>query len=196
MAITNDALDSGKVFLTNLKYMKVIPYTDETGDTLGTKSFTFDTLLADSVSVQQDDNTVNSRDSETKDEPALENTVLGSYQIAATSLDVQDKILSAMMGWVTGSTDTTVSYAPTSYRPLYCMIIFAFNSTVKCIVAPKVKLNTKLVVASLKTSSGQIDIAGTAYAGKLTVDSAEIETPLASVPDDKLNTVIPELAGA
>ena len=196
MAITNDALDSGKVLLTNLKYMKVIPYTDETGDTLGTKSFTFDTLLADSVSVQQDDNTVNSRDSETKDEPALENTVLGSYQIAATSLDVQDKILAAMMGWVTGTTDTTVSYAPTSYRPLYCMIIFAFNSTDKCIVAPKVKLNTKLVVASLKTSSGQIDIAGTAYAGKLTVDSAAVETPLASVSDDKLTTVIPALAGA
>lgn len=193
MAITNDALDSGKVFLTNLKYMKVIPYTDETGDTLGTKSFTFDTLLADSVSVQQDDNTVNSRDSETKDEPALENTVLGSYQIAATSLDVQDKILSAMMGWVTGTTDTTVSYAPTSYRPLYCMIIFAFNSTDKCIVAPKVKLNTKLVVASLKTSSGQIDIAGTAYAGKLTVDSVSVETPLASVSDNKLETVIPSL---
>lgn len=193
MAITNDALDSGKVLLTNLKYMKVIPYTDETGDTLGTKSFTFDTLLADSVSVQQDDNTVNSRDSETKDEPALENTVLGSYQIAATSLDVQDKILAAMMGWVTGTTDTTVSYAPTSYRPLYCMIIFAFNSTDKCIVAPKVKLNTKLVVASLKTSSGQIDIAGTAYAGKLTVDSASVETPLASVSDDKLKTVIPSL---
>lgn len=195
MAITNDALDSGKVFLTNLKYMKVIPYTDETGDTLGTKSFTFDTLLADSVSVQQDDNTVNSRDSETKDEPALENTVLGSYQIAATSLDVQDKILTAMMGWVTGTTDTTVSYAPTSYRPLYCMIIFAFNSTDKCIVAPKVKLNTKLVVASLKTSSGQIDIAGTAYAGKLTIDSTTVETPLASVSDDKLETVIPALAG-
>ena len=194
MAITNDALDSGKVLLTNLKYMKVIPYTDETGDTLGTKSFTFDTLLADSVSVQQDDNTVNSRDSETKDEPALENTILGKYQVAATSLDVQDKILEAMMSWVVGTTDTTVSYAPTSYKPKWCMIIFAFNSTNKCFVAPKVKLNSKVVIASLKTSSGQIDIAGTAYAGKLTIDSTTVETPLASVPDDKLETVVPALA--
>ena len=195
MAITNDDLSTGKVVLTNLKYMKVIPYTDDSGDTLGTESFTFDTLLADSVSVQQDDNTVNSRDSETKDEPALENTVLGSYQIAATSLDVQDKILEAMMGWTMGANDTTVAYAPTSYKPLYCMIIFAFNSTDKCFVAPKVKLNTKIVIASLKTSSGQIDIAGTAYAGKLTIDSAAVETPLASVPADKLSTVVPELAG-
>lgn len=193
MAITNDALDSGKVTLTNLKYMKVIPYTDDSGDTLGTKSFTFDTLLADSVSVQQDDNTVNSRDSETKDEPALENTVLGKYQIAATSLDVQDKILEAMMSWVVGTTDTTVSYAPTSYKPKWCMFIFAFNSTNKCFVAPKVKLNSKVVIASLKTSSGQIDIAGTAYAGKLTIDSTTVETPLASVSDDKLETVVPSL---
>lgn len=194
MAITNDALTTGKVTLTNLKYMKVIPYTDESGDTLGDKSFTFDTLLADSVSVQQDDNTVNSRDSETKDEPALENTVLGSYQIAATSLDVQDKILEAMMGWTIGTTDTTVAYAPSSYRPLWCMIIFAFNSTNKCFVAPKVKLNTKIVIASLKTSSGELQIAGTAYAGTLTVDSTPIETPLASVTEDKLETVVPSLA--
>lgn len=194
MAITNDALDSGKVFLTNLKYMKVIPYTDDSGDTLGSESFTFDTLLADSVSVQQDDNTVNSRDSETKDEPALENTILGKYQVAATSLDVQDKILEAMMSWVVGTTDTTVSYAPTSYKPKWCMIIFAFNSTDKCFVAPKVKLNSKIVIASLKTSSGQIDIAGTAYAGKLTIDSTTVETPLASVPDGKLTTVVPALA--
>ena len=196
MAITNDALTTGKVVLTNLKYMKVIPYTDDSGDTLGTKSFTFDTLLADSVSVQQDDNTVNSRDSETKDEPALENTILGKYQVAATSLDVQDKILEAMMSWVIGTTDTTVAYAPTAYKPKWCMIIFAFNSTDKCFVAPKVKLNSKIVIASLKTSSGELQIAGTAYAGKLTIDSTSVETPLASVPDDKLTTVVPALAGA
>lgn len=196
MAITNDALTTGKVVLTNLKYMKVIPYTDDSGDTLGTESFTFDTLLADSVSVQQDDNTVNSRDSETKDEPALENTVLGKYQIAATSLDVQDKILEAMMSWVIGTTDTTVAYAPTAYKPKWCMIIFAFNSTDKCFIAPKVKLNSKIVIASLKTSSGELQIAGTAYAGKLTIDSTSVETPLASVPDDKLTTVVPALAGA
>lgn len=194
MAITNDALTTGKVVLTNLKYMKVIPYTDDSGDTLGTESFTFDTLLADSVSVQQDDNTVNSRDSETKDEPALENTVLGKYQIAATSLDVQDKILEAMMSWVIGTTDTTVAYAPTAYKPKWCMIIFAFNSTDKCFVAPKVKLNSKIVIASLKTSSGELQIAGTAYAGKLTIDSTSVETPLASVPDNKLTTVVPALA--
>ena len=194
MAITNDELTTGKVVLTNLKYMKVIPYTDDSGDTLGTKSFTFDTLLADSVSVQQDDNTVNSRDSETKDEPALENTILGKYQVAATSLDVQDKILEAMISWVVGTTDTTVSYAPTSYKPKWCMIIFAFNSTDKCFVAPKVKLNSKIVIASLKTSSGEVQIAGTAYAGKLTIDSTTVETPLASVSDDKLTTVVPSLA--
>ena len=196
MAITNDDLTTGKVTLTNLKYMKVIPYTDDSGDTLGTKSFTFDTLLADSVSVQQDDNTVNSRDSETKDEPALENTVLGKYQIAATSLDVQDKILESMASWIIGATDTTVAYAPTSYKPKWAMFIFAFNSTDKCFVAPKVKLNSKLVIASLKTSSGQVDIAGTAYAGKLTIDSKQIETPLASVPEEELETVVPDLAGA
>lgn len=196
MAITNDALDTGKVILTNVKYLKLIPYADESGDSLGTKSYTFDTLLADSVSLQQDDPTTNQRDSETKDEPAIQNTVLGSYQFAATSLDVQDKILTSLIGWTQGSTDEDVAYAPVAYKPLYCMAIIAFQSTTKCIVVPKLKLNTKLVIASLKTSSGECQIAGTAYAGKLTIDSKPVDTPVASVPEEKLQTVIPDLAGA
>lgn len=196
MAITNDALDTGKVILTNVKYLKIIPYTDESGSTLGTKSFTFDTLLADSVSLQNDDPTTNQRDSETKDEPAIQNTVIGSYQFAATSLDIQDKILEAIAGWTIGETDTDVAYAPVSYSPLYCMAIIAFTSTPKCMVLPKLKLNTKLVIASLKTSSGECQIQGTAYAGKLTIDSVVKETPVASVPEEKLTTVIPSLAGA
>lgn len=192
MAIMNDALTTGKKMLTNLKYMKLIPYTDENGETLGDESFTFDTLLADSVSIEQDDNEVNERDCETKDEPALSNTVLGSYQIAATSLDVQPKILKAVMGWLTGSTSTDIAYAPVSYKNSWCMIIFAFNSTDVCIVAPRVKLNSKLVVGTLKTSSGELQIAGTAYTGTITVDSA-VETPLALVPETKLETAIPAL---
>lgn len=194
MAITNNPLTSNKVFLANLKYMKIIPYTDENGEVLGTESFTFDSLVADETSIEQDDNETNERDSEIRDEPIFSNTVLGSYQIAAVSVDVQDDILKALIGWTIGSTDTDVAYAPTSYQNLWCMIIWAFNSTDKCIVAPRVKLNTKVVVSSLKTSSGEVDIAGTAYTGNLTVDGTTIETPIASVPESKLETVIPELS--
>lgn len=195
MAITNDALDTGKVIFQNLKYLKLIPYTDESGDELGTKSFTFDSLLGDSVSLQQDDNTINERESETKSEPVVQNVLLGDWQFAATSIDTQDKILSGVAGWVTGSTDIDIVYAPTSYKPLWCMAILAFNSTDKVLVIPKLKMNSKVVIASLKTSSGQVDIAGTAYAGKLTIDSGTVETTVASIPSEKLETVVPALAG-
>ena len=193
MAITNNPLDSKKRILSNAKYVKLIPYKDE-GTTLGTNSFTFDTLLADSTSFQNDDPTTNQRDSETKDEPAVQNTVLGAYQFATTSLDVQDEIIKAMMGWTTGTTDNDVVYAPVSYKPLYAMLIIGFTSTTDCLVAPKLKLNTKMVVASLKTSSGEVQITGTAYAGKLTIDSGQVETPSAFVPEAKLSKVIPSLA--
>lgn len=189
--MTNNKLDTGKVFLSNVKYLKMIPYTDESGDSLGTVIYSFDTLLADSVSLQNDDPTTNQRDSETKDEPAIQSTILGSYQFAATSLDMQGEILEKFMGWVKGgSADTDVYYAPVAYKPLYVMIIIGFNSSEKVIVAPKVKLNSKVVLASLKTSSGQIDLVGTAYAGKLTIGSASVETPLAEAPEEKLSTMI------
>lgn len=188
--MTNDKLDTGKVFLQNLKYLKLIPYTDG-GDTLGTTAYSFDSLLADSVSLQQDDPTTTRRDCETKDEPVLQSTVLGSYQFAATSVDMQPKILENFMGWIKGGgSDTDVYYAPVAYKASYCLVVLAFKDTDKTIVIPKLKLNSKVVLASLKTSSGQIDLAGTAYAGKLTVGSTSIETPVAYVPFEKLNTVI------
>lgn len=195
--MTNNDLNSGKVFLSNLKYLKLIPYTDESGDTLGQTIYSFDTLLADSVSLQNDDPTTNQRDSETKDEPAIQSTILGSYQFAATSLDMQGEILEKFLGWVKGgSTDTDVYYAPVSYKPLYALVILGFNTSDQVIIAPKVKLNSKVVLASLKTSSGQIDLAGTAYAGKLTIGGGKIETPLARAPESKLATLVPGMVDA
>ena len=190
MAITTNSLTSGQVFLTNLKYMEIIPCTDDNGYVYGESSYRFDSLVADETSIEQDDNETNERDSEIRDEPIISNTVLGSYQIAAVSVDVQDEVLKAVNSWVIGSTDTDISYAPTSYKNLWCAVIFAFNSTDKCLVAPRVKLNSKVVVSSLKTSSGEVDIAGTAYSGYLIIDSGQIETPLASVPSEKVDTVL------
>ena len=188
--MTNDKLNTGKVFFQNLDYLKLIPYA-EGGDALGETAFSFDSLLADSVSLQQDDPTTSQRDCETKDEPVLSSTVLGSYQFTATSLDMQPKIMENFMGWVKGgSSDTDVYYAPSSYQPLYCLAVLKFNGTDKCLVLPKIKLNSKFILASLKTSSGQIDLAGTAVSGKLTIGSSSIETTLAMVPFEKLSTVI------
>ena len=192
MAITNNALDKNKILLYGLTELKLIPYE---GDALGTKSFTFDTLLADSVSLQQDENTTNQRDSETKSEPAIKNVILGSWQFAATSLDLQGEILANFGGWVAGSTDKDVYLAPSAYKALYAMAIMKFGSSEMCVVCPKIQINARAVLASLKTSSSECAISGTALEGELTVDSAKKKATVAFVPAEKLETVIPELAG-
>lgn len=191
MAITNNALDKNKILLYGLTELKLIPYE---GDSLGTKSFTFDTLLADSVSLQQDENTTNQRDSETKSEPAIKNVVLGSWQFAATSLDLQGEILANFGGWVAGSTDKDVYLAPSAYKALYAMAIMKFGSSETCVVCPKIQIDARAVLASLKTSSSECAISGTALEGELTVDSAKKKATVAFVPAEKLDTVIPELA--
>lgn len=192
MAITNNALDRNKILLYGLTELKLIPYE---GDALGTESFTFDTLLADSVSLQQDENTTNQRDCETKSEPAIKNVVLGSWQFAATSLDLQGEILSNFGGWVAGSTDTDVYLAPSAYKALYAMAIMKFGSSEMCVVCPKIQIDARAVLASLKTSSSECVISGTALEGELTVDSGKKKATVAFVPAEKLEKAIPELAG-
>lgn len=193
MAITNNALDKNKIMLYGLTELKLIPYSD--ADTLGTKSFTFDTLLEDSVSLQQDENTTNERGCETKSEPAIKNVILGAWQFAATSLDLQAEIMTNFGGWVAGSTDTDVIIAPTAYKTQYAMAIMKFGSSDMCVVCPKIQIDARAVLASLKTGSGECAISGTALEGELTIDSGKKKATIAFVPAEKLETVIPDLAG-
>lgn len=195
MAITNDKLDKEKVFLYGVKEVTLIPYA-EGGDALGTNSFTFDSILEDTVSLQQDENTTNERGCETRDEPLIKNIKLGAWQFAMTSLDFQAKILTNFGGWTTGETDEDIVMAPTAYKPVYALAIIKFNSSTTCVVCPKLQIDARATLASLKTSSGECPISGTAIEGDITVDSKKTKATIAFVPDEKLNTAIPELAGA
>lgn len=176
MALTVKILDDGKEVFTNVKQFAAIPYTDINGETLGTEAYVFDNLMADSVSFTPDDNTTNTKDGETKDEPIIENVVLGRCQFAATSLDMRPDILTKMMGWTQDEVNG-VTYAPSTYKPLYACILVSFTSTDKMLVAPKVKINSKDVFSTLKTGSGEGQLAGTCYSTTVTVDDSPIKTP-------------------
>lgn len=176
MALTVKILDDGKEVFTNVKQFVAIPYTDLNGDTLGTEAYVFENLMADSVSFTPDDNTSNTKDGETKDEAIIENIVLGKCQFAATSLDMRPDILAKMMGWTQDDVNGVV-YAPSTYKPLYACILVSFTSTDKMLVAPKVKINSKDVFSTLKTGSGEGQLAGTCYSANVTVGDAPVKTP-------------------
>ena len=95
MAITKT--DTGRIVLANAEYVHVTPYADE--DTIGTKTYDIVDIVADTLSFTPDDNTINAKDSEFKDDALFENVILGKYQFAATCIDFQNAVMTAIYGW-------------------------------------------------------------------------------------------------
>ena len=83
-----------------------------------------------------------------------------------------------MMGWTDDDTNG-VTYAPNQYKPVYACIIVSFTSTDRRLIAPKVKINSKDVFATLKTSSGEGQLAGSCYTAAVTLGDSDtvIRTP-------------------
>lgn len=171
-------LDSGRIVLSNAAYLHVTPYVDE--DTIGTETYDIVNIVGDTMSFTPDDNTVNSKEWEFGDTPLFENITLGKIQFAATCIDFQNDVMKAIMGW-TLSNDGTAMYAPKSYRDIYAVVEVGFHNEDVVVVVPKLKLNSKAVIATMKTGTAEGNLAGTAYNAELKTnkDATGAETPMA-----------------
>ena len=154
--------DTGRIVLANAEYVHITPWTDE--DTIGTDTIDVTNIVGDTLSFTPDDNTVNAKESEFKDDPLFENIVLGKYQFAATCIDFQNTVMEKIFGW---KKDTKGVYAPTGYKDLYATIEVGFRNEDIVVVAPKIKMNSKATIGTLKTGTGEGQLAGTAYAAKV-----------------------------
>jgi hypothetical protein len=168
MAITKT--DTGRVVLSNAEYVHVTPYVNE--DTLGTTTYDIVDIVGDSLSFTPDDNTINAKESEFKDDPLFENVTLGKYQFAATCIDFQNIVMQHIYGWEVDENDNV--YAPTGYKDKFALIEIGFRNEDTVVVAPKVKLNSKATIGSLKTGTGEGAMAGTAYTGTINSKKAPI----------------------
>lgn len=160
MAVTT--LDTGRLVFSNAKYVNFTPYTNE--DEIGAVTYDIASIVGDTLSFTPDDNTVNAKESEFKDDPLFESVTLGKYQFAATCIDFQNDIMKEIFGW---ETDTTGAYAPVAYANKYVAIEIGFHDSEAVVVAPKVKLNSKATLASFKTGTGEGNLAGTAYSSEV-----------------------------
>lgn len=175
MAITKT--DTGRIVFSQAEYVHITPYVDE--DTLGTETFDIVNIVGDTLSFTPDDNTVNAKESEFKDDPLFENITLGKYQFAGTCIDFQNKVMKAIYGW---EVDGDNVYAPTGYKDTYCVIEIGFKNEDVVVVAPKVKLNSKATIANLKTGTGEGNLAGTAYSALV---NGKKTTPIAFLKANK-----------
>lgn len=169
--------DSGRIICSNAAYVHITPWENEDG--FGASPVTYDVvdIVGDSLSFTPDDNTVNAKESEFKDDPLFENIALGKYQLAGTCIDFQNDVMKAIYGWYVDENGN--AYAPNGYKDRFATIEIGFRNEDVVLVAPKVKLNTKATFSTFKTGSSEGSLAGTAYSDALKVGNETQNTPLA-----------------
>lgn len=169
--------DSGRIICSNAAYVHITPWENEDG--FGASPVTYDVvdIVGDSLSFTPDDNTVNAKESEFKDDPLFENITLGKYQLAGTCIDFQNDVMKAIYGWEVDEQGN--AYAPNGYKDRFATIEIGFRNEDVVLVAPKVKLNTKAIFSTFKTGSSEGSLAGTAYSDALKVGDVTKDTPLA-----------------
>jgi hypothetical protein len=172
-------LNDGRVVLSNAAYFHVTPYTSE--DAIGSKTYDIVNIVADTLAFTPDDNTVNAKEWEFGDTPLFENITLGKIQFAATCIDFQNDVLKTMFGWKELGKNGSGLVAPNAYKDLYAVVEVGFKNEDTVVVVPKLKLNSKAIISTLKTGTGEGNLAGTAYNATLGIGSDSAETPMAFI---------------
>lgn len=149
---------SGQIVLSNADYLVVTPYTND--NEIGTDSFDIVDIVADTLSFTPDDNTINTKEWEFGDTPLVENITLGKIQFAATCVNFNNAVMENLFGWKVEDGNV---YAPNSYSDKYVCLEVGFKNEGIAVVVPKLKLNSKAVISTLKTGTGECQLAGTAY---------------------------------
>lgn len=175
MAVTQ--VDAGRRVFANLKALLFTPWTDES--TLGTDTYDLVNIVGDTTSSEQEENEVNEIGHEFSSEPLYENVNLGKKSFTTECIDFQNPVLEQLFGWEV--TEAGDAFAPLTYKPLYCKVEMQFNSTDDIIVFPKVKLNSRAVIASMKTDVSRANITGTCYSAYVTAGGTKADTDMAVI---------------
>lgn len=164
--MANVTLGAKRTF-SNLKALLFTPWVE---NSLGEETYDLTEIVADSTSVEQADNEVSTIEHEFSGSPLVENISLGAKSFVTECIDMQNLVLKGMFGWTVD--DDNNAYAPKAYTPLYCKVEMQFNSTKDIIVLPKVLMNSKAVLASMKTDVSRANISGTCYPAWIKADDA------------------------
>lgn len=188
------ALSDRRVF-SNLAYIRVTPWSTETS---GPDKDTYDIteVVADTTSIEQADNDSNVLEHEFSANPLFENITLGDKTFSCESIDLQDAVLKGLFGWKALSSDAGV-VAPTEYKHMYATIEMGFVNSEDEIVLPKVLLNSKTVIASMKTDASRANITGTCY--NAYVDGEETDMAILkgakTIVDSEITTLLARVKG-
>lgn len=165
-------VDDGRIVFTGLKYMYITPWEKNEDGKLTLSSTTYEivNIVGDTTSLEQEDNEVTEVEHEFSSTPLYEAVTLGKKTFSAECADYQEEVLVNLFGWEKIG-DAVV--APASYKEFFAAIELGFNSTDEVVVLPKVRMDSKVTLASMKTDISRATISGTTYQAYAKVGSGD-----------------------
>lgn len=177
-------IDAGRRVFTNLKSIIFTPWTSESA--LGNTSYDLVNIVGDTTSVEQADNDVQTIEHEFSSSPLYEAVTYGDKTFTCECIDFQNDVLKNLFGWdVQEGGD---AFAPLDYKDLFCKVEMHFNSTEDIVVLPKLKMNSKAVLSSLKTDAARGTISGTCYPAFVKAGEKESKTDMAVISKANAST--------
>lgn len=131
-------------------------------------------VIADTLSVTQDDPETNDIDCETSDEPIYTTTTAGKYTFELNNASFDAEYLEKVAGWKKGEGYIA---APKSYASRYISAQVKFEETGKWFYFPKIQIAPKQVLESLKTNVAYGTLSGTLFSHEVSVGSEKVESP-------------------
>lgn len=177
-------LDAGRRVFTNLKSIIFTPWKSESE--LGDTSYDLVNIVGDTTSVEQADNDVQTIEHEFSSSPLYESVTLGDKTFSCECIDFQNDVLKNLFGW--DAVEGGDAFAPLDYKDLYCKVEMQFNSTKDIVVLPKLKMNSKAVLSSLKTDASRATISGTCYPAFVKAGEKEVKTDMAIIGSTNAST--------
>jgi len=160
------------VFLHKASHLYFTPWV-KNGSVLepGTTTYDIVDILADTIAIEQGDPETETIDWEFGDSPLMSTSTKGERTVAASCIDLSVDILNFVFDWerktYTSGNDTldAMVFEKDGTTELYATIVVTFHGDkAPVIVLPKVSMNSKTTIGTLKTSTAQADLSGVAQA--------------------------------
>ena len=144
--------------ITKAKEILIAAWTDSDG-TYPTEGDALDYVIADTLSVSQDDPEEQTFEFETTDTPETFYTA-GKYNVDLNNAELSKEFMTKIMGWIE-TTDPEGVVAPETYEARYVALQVKFSDNLYFFI-PKISIAPKLVMESVKTSLVYGTLSGTA----------------------------------
>lgn len=192
---------TGRKLFRKAKSLWLIPYiydSDLNDYILGQVVYDISAIIGDSITLEQQDGTSQTKNNEFINEPLVQNITSGDWKVTAQCLDLQNSVLKSMFGAYTNA-DAGVAAFRGEYETMFAMIRIRFaDSNTPDVYMPKVQMNSRLLLEQMKTRGSQGNLGGTVLSRRCavinTVASGRANGSLLPLSDSINGTVVYEYA--